>query len=83
MAINQSQCRIRRYFVGGNTQVTGGYADNGGIPFPRRMEYVVTKDKLEHAMKGIIINCHVREAKIRNEQRMQDQVYKEWKSFPI
>ena len=67
----------------GQTQVTGGYADNRGSPFPRRMEYVVTKDKSEHAMKGIIINCHVREAKIRNEQRMQDQVYKEWKSFPI
>ena len=33
-------------------------------------------------MKEITINHHVREAKTRNEQCMQDQVYDEWKPFP-
>ena len=66
----------------GQSQVTGGYTDNRGSNSQRRMEYVVTKEKLDQAMKGIIYNQHVREAKIRNEQRLQDQVYQEWRPFP-
>ena len=66
----------------GQSQVTGGYADNRGSTFQRRIEYVVTKEKIDQAMKGITYNRHDREAKIRNEQRAQDQVCQEWRPFP-
>ena len=42
---------------------------------------MVMKEKIDQAMRGIVYNRHVREVKIRNDQRTQDQVCHEWRPF--
>ena len=69
----RSQTGVDQSSSTGQSQVTGGYADNRGSFFKRSIEYVVTKEKIDQAMRGIPYNQHVRGAKIRNEQRAQDQ----------
>ena len=43
---------------------------------------MLVKETIDQAMRGITYNRHVKEAKIRNEQRAQDQVCQEWRPFP-